>query len=41
VDELVEVREGDEVAFEQLGALLGLAQLEARAAQDDLRRWSM
>ena len=36
VDELVEVRERDEVAFEQFGAFLSLAQLETRAAQDDL-----
>ena len=34
-DELVEVGERDEVAFEHFGAFLGLAQFEARAAQDD------
>ena len=34
-DEFIEVRQRDEVAFERLGALLGLAQFKARAAQDD------
>ena len=34
-DEFVEVRERDEVAFERLGAFLGFAQFEARAAQND------
>ena len=33
-DELVEVGQRDEIAFERLGALLGLPQFEARAAQD-------
>jgi hypothetical protein len=35
VDELVEIRQGDEVTFQNSGALLGLLELEARAAQDD------
>ena len=34
-NEFVEVGERDEITFEHFGALLGLAQFEARAAQDD------
>ena len=34
-DELVQVGQGDEIALERFGALLGLAQLEAGAADDD------
>ena len=36
MNELVEVGERDEIALQQFGALLGLAQFEARAAQNDL-----
>ena len=35
-DEFVQVGQRDEVAFERLGALLGLAQFKAGAADDDL-----
>ncbi len=35
-DEFVEIRQRDEIAFERLRAVLGLAQLEARPAQHDL-----
>ena len=34
-NEFVEVRQRDEITFQRLGALLGLAQFEARAAQND------
>ena len=36
LDEVIKVRQGDEVALELLGAGLGLAEEEAGAAQDDL-----
>ena len=36
LDEVIKVRQGDEVALELLGARLGLAEEEAGAAQDDL-----
>ena len=39
-DHLVEVVERLEEAFEDVGALFGLAQVEARAADDDLLRCS-
>jgi len=34
-DELVEVRQCDEITFQQFGAFLGLAQFKARATQND------
>ena len=34
-DELVEIRQRDEITFERFGALLGFAQFKARPAQDD------
>ncbi len=34
-DEFIEIGQGDEVAFQSFGALLGLAQVEAGAADDD------
>src|SRR5690348_8524111 len=34
-DELIHVREGDEITFKGLGAFLGFAQLKTGATQDD------
>ena len=35
-DELIQIRERDEITFERFGAVFGFAQLVARPAQDDL-----
>ena len=36
LDEVVEVIEGDDVALEDVGAVLGLVEAELRAARDDI-----
>ena len=34
-DEFIEIRQRDEITFQRFGAILGLAQFEARPAEDD------